>query len=1020
MTRLTALLLSLVLATLIAANSANYFFKHPMYETDDAASGSLAVDQAKHFAQLYGPYSRWGFYHPGPAFFYVQALGETLFFDTLEIVPAPFNAQSLVCTVVEAGFFIAVLQVFCQWLPRRGRWWFFPLAIALATLHFGDPFTAHPDAMRSCFAFQTTWSAHIVVLVFLSLLAASASVAAGRGEELPLLVLAGGCLVHEHVAQPMFVLPCALLAYAGLIGWYARAEDDPATPPGPLWHRALIPWQRQRRSHLVAGGILAIFLLPLAVDLTRGSQSNLAAILHHLRTYHGEHKPWLQSLLYFLQFGAYSSYVPGDDKFGAYNAPGMRRYLWAHAPVLAAWAAAYGLAAWALARQLLAWQRKRAGDPTGRFLAWAAIYLFLATVLTLKWGVIQDGEMYYYNAWFNFSIYFFALLIAAAVCLSWVLALLRRQPDVRLGWLEQRVAILAAGVCLVFFGQRLRIVDPSWSNNLVMHNSIARVMAASGAPNSVKFLAFPETTWIYAAAIALQLDRAGEPFTVSSEWQTMFGTAHAPKTDLHSLELANYQKWELVQPADAKSATEENRPLAPLASGVDLTVDAPAVVDLNNSGVTIFDFRQGRPAPDLEVMGWTSSAPWGEWTEGHRSILIFRAAPVDADVELTMDAFPFLAPTHGLKSQRLRVFCNGQQVGPELRFDRAEPPPVHITIPRVVWNPPKSGPASNIVMELQLPDAASPRGLDPATSDDPRELALGMRRMLWRELASESAAASAAGTGSRQAGSGPDLPAAYDFGGQTSISTACTGVFEDGWATDEVKVLLPMMAPSETPFLRLTGVAPQRTGIAYPYHFTAQAGSGPETDTMVQAPGPFDVFVPLHQAGNVLGNIEVRLDFPQTFVPNRTDPASRDDRHLSLLLHSLAITSAQDPVFWRYGDGWYLQESAAKSTWRWNPGEGSVGLAAARAGTLIITGTADTRVAGNAVAIFLDGAPVETLSLPTTSWQPFSVRIPLSAGEHMLTFRSSLPGVRPAGDTRIIAFGLRDVSCNLARPPGRN
>src|SRR5262245_55828708 len=47
-------------------------FTTPNVEEGDAAANSILVDNAKHFGQLVGNYSRLGFHHPGPGFLYVH------------------------------------------------------------------------------------------------------------------------------------------------------------------------------------------------------------------------------------------------------------------------------------------------------------------------------------------------------------------------------------------------------------------------------------------------------------------------------------------------------------------------------------------------------------------------------------------------------------------------------------------------------------------------------------------------------------------------------------------------------------------------------------------------------------------------------------------------------------------------------------------------------------------------------------------------------------------------------------
>ena len=137
MKRATALALTFLITGLLVVNSADFYFRQPYQEVWDNAANSLSVLRAKHFAQAYGPYSRWGFYHPGPTLFYVQACGEWLFHDALGWTRSPFAGQALAHALVMSGFFVAALMILANWLPPgRSRWWFLCGALALAVPHF--------------------------------------------------------------------------------------------------------------------------------------------------------------------------------------------------------------------------------------------------------------------------------------------------------------------------------------------------------------------------------------------------------------------------------------------------------------------------------------------------------------------------------------------------------------------------------------------------------------------------------------------------------------------------------------------------------------------------------------------------------------------------------------------------------------------------------------------------------------------------------------------------------------------
>src|SRR5579863_3094516 len=82
---------ALVLGVLLARNG--FLFSTPEYEDADMAANSILIEQARRFALLVGHYSRERFNEPGPAFLYVQAWGESLFYDALHLVPTAWNGQ---------------------------------------------------------------------------------------------------------------------------------------------------------------------------------------------------------------------------------------------------------------------------------------------------------------------------------------------------------------------------------------------------------------------------------------------------------------------------------------------------------------------------------------------------------------------------------------------------------------------------------------------------------------------------------------------------------------------------------------------------------------------------------------------------------------------------------------------------------------------------------------------------------------------------------------------------------------
>src|SRR5262249_15819010 len=90
-------------------------FSVAVHETGDSAANSIIVGQAKHFRLLVGNYSRIGFSHPGPAYFYLQGFGEWLTYGLLHLVPTPWNGQAVAVLAANCALVAATLAVLAGW-----------------------------------------------------------------------------------------------------------------------------------------------------------------------------------------------------------------------------------------------------------------------------------------------------------------------------------------------------------------------------------------------------------------------------------------------------------------------------------------------------------------------------------------------------------------------------------------------------------------------------------------------------------------------------------------------------------------------------------------------------------------------------------------------------------------------------------------------------------------------------------------------------------------------------------------
>jgi hypothetical protein len=317
-------LLTVALFALLLLNSSGFLFHGHFYEADDYAANSLQVLKAKEFQETVGNYSRFGFHHPGPAFFYVFALGEILFSDLAHIVPTPFNGQLIALYALSAFFLGATLALIARWLSGA-RLWFLLLALLFGAWHFGAV-GKYYDYIPGGLGFLCPWPPCFIVLPFLCFVVAAASVAAGNGKDLPLMVLAACFLAHGYVAMPLFVGPLTLLAYGAL--WLEVRSTGRR------------PWNLFPRQHWVAVATIALFLFPIAVNFFAGHPSNLERIIQHTRTQYGEGKGLLQSVFYFVHFGAYAGYpsrhpIPVVENL---DAGGARTFFSLHWRAYALWA----------------------------------------------------------------------------------------------------------------------------------------------------------------------------------------------------------------------------------------------------------------------------------------------------------------------------------------------------------------------------------------------------------------------------------------------------------------------------------------------------------------------------------------------------------------------------------------------------------------------------------------------------------------------------------------------------------
>ena len=674
--RMGPIVLWLLISLLFIFSHFSFYFVRPHYEGGDYAANALQIRQAKVFRELYGNYSRFRFHHPGPAFFYAYALGEVVLFDTLKIVPAPYNAHAITGIFIQALFFTWALVITRKRVPRA---LLTPLVLVFAALHFGILNYNIPSS-----AFESIWPPYVLLFPFLCFIVACASLASGHIKDLIPCVLAGGLLVHGHVAQPLFVLPLFLTAYAAFCVAHFR-KTDKDTSHG---HFATL-W-----TYVFAACIVAVFSLPLVLDVCKGEQSNLRLIVGHLTQYTSDHKSLAQSVTYL---AAFFYYVGNPEQYCDQLILSKLTFLVDRSPFL--WM-------WILIAIVILVAPKPALSSERRFFFWLLFLFTGAILLTIAWGTLQTAEMVAFNAYFNYGLLFVPLILLAISLLSWgEFRSVRHLP-----LLLYAVAIaLGIGAAKSWRWSPNLHGAPSGTKEMV--EKIRQTAIEDRQTPTTKFLSFEHGVWPWAVGIALALDRFGYGYAVPADWSFIFGAHHTADLPV-SLRRGEVARWTIKSPA----ASEEW-----IASSVPSVHPAHAEITFSGAEANASAFVIG---------GWDVSTGPFSWSTEKTALLYFLPLPSSSDVEIIFHVFPYTYPAR--KSQRLIVSFNEESAQ---SFDVFEKSALSIRVPMEVWNR-----RPNATLAFEFPDAISPQAA--GESADSRVLGCGFLRVEFRSSLAATAAPS--------------------------------------------------------------------------------------------------------------------------------------------------------------------------------------------------------------------------------------------------------------------------------------
>jgi hypothetical protein len=426
---------------------------------------------------LLGPYSRYGWNHPGPLYFYLQAP----FYVLSGYRSAGLSAGALAINL----FALGVLVWVC--FQAAGPV-FLPIGIAAAAALF---------ATRALDMMASQWNPHVLVLPTMAIVGMAAAIAAGWIRLLPVLVALASFVVQTHLGVGPAVIAVSGAAAAMLAVRAIVIRSEGSTRVWPILTAAL-------------GVFLMLWMLPLAQQFSR-PEGNLTQLWMFFGA--GEARPGQPWRVSFRTWADMISALPRSDVHVGWG----NRYRPDAGPWNQAWAIAETTAVAAIA--LWAGLRKE------WFRAALAAMTLIASLVGL-WSITRiDGETYDHLVFWLAGIGALQLGLIADAVVRLVPGANRPIP-VR----------LAAAACVLLFGvavaggfQDLRVIV-SRSFRPGLQQLTARRLADWIAPTLEANVRGPlvtidQPTWGTAAGVLLQLRKRQIPYSVEEGWSFMFGPA---------------------------------------------------------------------------------------------------------------------------------------------------------------------------------------------------------------------------------------------------------------------------------------------------------------------------------------------------------------------------------------------------------------------------------------------------------------------------------------------------------------
>jgi hypothetical protein len=492
--RLACILLAGLAFTLVILVINYKLFTDPTNEYSDFAANALQIEDAKHLRDLLGNYSRWGFHHPGPAFFYIFALGEALLHDWLRLAPDVMNAYIITIILLNSVFLFSVIGIFIQHCRSR---LLIPVAVLLTIYVIYVINHTIPGS-----AFLSIWMPHVLLCCFLLFVTVCAAVAAGNVKQLPILAFTGLMLLHGHVALPIFVGPLVVLALGGALFSTGR-------------HRDLKGFIRVNRLPITISALLVIvFAAPILLDVVLHTPSNVFHVRAYMSGHRGLQNSWPQALKYeatFFTFVADATIVQRQASAHLMASGASHPY------VVIYWCFWCGLMAFTIGS--FVYQRK----PVSLFVKYLAVEILVIVLVFFYWGMRMAGPMFNFNGYFFYAVQLLVLLGITSYLLDGI--------ERGVSW-PIIMALSCAVPLLMFLGKPyFQSVDTGATDQIlrVYKEETDRLIARFPARLEPVNVTVSSGEWLDWLGIISHLKRGGYRFCISDA----MGRFHDPSTECH-------------------------------------------------------------------------------------------------------------------------------------------------------------------------------------------------------------------------------------------------------------------------------------------------------------------------------------------------------------------------------------------------------------------------------------------------------------------------------------------------------